>query len=250
MIAAGEVFHRLGFDWTMFWAQAMVLRSRGGEALYDLEAMNPFLHQLSAYYKVRVGADLAQPVPYPPWFAALMVPFTIPPPPIGLALWYCASIAALVYLAYRARRFLPKVGVLGSALLMLAAVPVATDLYMGQVALLLAIPVGEMLISFKARRDFHAGLWLAVLLIKPQYAVVYGLLIVWKMRRRALAGAIVGTIGFAALGVLAAGASALLHLPGALQSMAHPQGDFRGPWWMLNGPASVLPVKPNIRDQA
>jgi glucose/arabinose dehydrogenase len=250
MIAAGEVFHRLGFDWTMFWAQAMVLRAGGGQSIYDLEAMNPYLRQLSAYYRIHVGANLAQPVAYPPWFAALVEPFTLLPPPLALALWYGVSIVALVFLAYRVHQFLPRLGLPVTLLLMIAAIPVATTLYMGQVGLLLAVAVGEMLVSFKAGREFRAGLWLAVLLIKPQYAVVYALLILWKMRHRAIAGAIVGTLSFALIGALFAGVDAFTQFPGALRSMADFQGDIGGPWLMINWRAIVLSLSPHIADQS
>jgi len=246
IVAAGEVFHRLGFDWTMFWAQAMVLRNGGREAMYDLASMNTHLVQLAAYYRGRVSFATAQPVPYPPWFAALMVPFTVPPPPVGLALWYGVSILALLYLAYRVRGFLPNFGFFGSTVLILAAIPVATDLYTGQVALLLAIPVGEMLISFKARQDFRAGLWLAVLLVKPQYAVLFGIFVLWKLRRQAIWGAIVGTLGFVVLGLLTAGAGAFLALPRAVLSMADSQDGLGAPWLMINWraivPAMNLPI--------
>ncbi len=250
MITAGEVFHRLGFDWTMFWAQAMVLRARGGAALYDVQAMNPFLHQLATYYRVRADANLAQPVPYPPWFAALVAPFTFAAPPYALALWYCAQILALLYLAFRLQRYLPRFGAVGAVFLMLAAVPVATDLYMGQVALLLAIPVGEMLISFQARRDFRAGLWLSVLLIKPQYAVLYGVLILWKMRGRAIAGAILGTLLFACLAVLTSGIQPFFDFPAAVRSMADFQGPVGGSSLMINWRSVVLWLDPRVSDQA
>src|SRR5690348_8861370 len=34
VLAAGELFHRLGFDWTLFYAQAMALRSGAGTGMY------------------------------------------------------------------------------------------------------------------------------------------------------------------------------------------------------------------------
>src|SRR5438445_2249950 len=210
IVAEGEMFHRLGFDWTMFHAQAMALREHGGQRMYDLSETDGYLRQLSSYYHGPAEFQTAQPVPYPPWFAAAVVPFTVPPPPIGFALWEAASVLAAVYLAYRVRQFLPELGLPGAAAAVLAAVPVATALYMGQVALLLAIPVAEMLVSFRAGRDFRAGVWLAVLLIKPQYALVFGLLILWKKRYQALAGLAVGALALLLVGARARGLPAFV----------------------------------------
>ena len=250
IVAEGEMFHRLGFDWTMFHAQAMTLRERGGQRMYDLSETDGYLRQLSTYYHGPAEFQTAQPVPYPPWFAAAVVPFTVPPPPIGFALWEAASVLAAVYLAYRVRQFLPELGLPGAAVAVLAAVPVATALYMGQVALLLAIPVAEMLVSFRGGRDFRAGVWLAVLLIKPQYALVFGLLILWKKRYQALAGLAVGTLGLLFVGALAAGIPAFVGLLSALREMGEFRGPFGGPAWMMNWRSIVLAVRPGIGDQA
>jgi hypothetical protein len=249
IVSAGEVFHRLGFDWTMFYAQAMALRAGSGPAMYDLTQMNVHLAQLAAYYPGPAEFHTAQPVPYPPWFAAMVVPFTLPSPPIGFALWELASFLAALWLAYRAHQLLPRLGFLAALLVILAAAPVATNLYMGQVALLLAIPVAEMLISFRAQKDFRAGLWLSVLLIKPQYVVLFGVLILFKRRWSAVAGAIVGGVSFIILGLLTAGPLAYLGLPTALSQMSDFRGLIGGPWWMINWRALVLAIRPGIGEQ-
>jgi hypothetical protein len=38
--SAGELFHRLGWDWTMFWAQAMLLRSGQASDMYEQPIVN------------------------------------------------------------------------------------------------------------------------------------------------------------------------------------------------------------------
>src|SRR5207302_486324 len=97
IVAEGEMFHRLGFDWTMFHAQAMALREHGGQRMYDLSETDGYLRQLSSYYHGPAEFQTAQPVPYPPWFAAAVVPFTVPPPPLGFARWEAASVLSAVF---------------------------------------------------------------------------------------------------------------------------------------------------------
>jgi hypothetical protein len=107
-----------------------------------------------------------------------------------------------------------------------------------------------MLISFKARRDFRAGLWLAVLLLKPQYVVLFSLLILWKRRWAALAGAVLGGLALVLVGVLAAGIPTLLSFPAALGEIS---GDMQyplaGPTGMINWRAIILALRPGIDDE-
>src|SRR5436190_12251946 len=87
VLTAGELFHRLGFDWTLFYAQAMALRAGAGPGIYDQETINRYLQPLLAYYGGPQTSLDGWPQPYPPFFAAVMAPFTLPPAPVGFALW-------------------------------------------------------------------------------------------------------------------------------------------------------------------
>ena len=70
--------------------------------------------------------------------------------------------------------------------------PVACTLIVGQPQLLLACAVAECYLSLREGRDFTSGLWLALLLFKPQYGLLIGLVLIWKRRWAAIAGVIVG----------------------------------------------------------
>jgi hypothetical protein len=244
--AAGELFHRLGFDWSLFYAQAMAVRAGAGANMYDQAEIDLYLQPLLRYYGGPATQLTGWPQPYPPWLAAAVVPFTLPPAPIGFALWLGVSLLAAVFLARRVCQFLPDLGRVGAVLAVLAAVPVAWGLFLGQPTVLLAVPVSEMLISFKARKDFRAGLWLAVLVLKPQYALLFGVFILWKQRWHALAGAILGGIAFVALGVLVAGVTSLLRFPAAVGELSDLKNAIAGPNVMMNWRAIVLAARPGI----
>ena len=249
VFAAGELFHRLGFDWSLFYAQAMAVRAGAGARMYDSTEIDRYLQPLMRYYGGPAVALNGWPQPYPPWLAAAVVPFTLPPAPIGFALWLGVSILAALFLAYRVWQFIPDLGPVGAAAAVLATVPVAWGLFLGQPTVLLAVPVGEMLISFKARKDLRAGLWLAVLLLKPQYALLFGVWILWKRRWHALAGAVVGGVAFTVIGVLAAGLPALLRFPAALGELSDLKNAIAGPLLMMNWRAIVLTARPGIDEQ-
>jgi hypothetical protein len=239
--AAGELFHRLGFDWTMFWAQAMVVRAGEAPRMYDFDgAVTGQLQALAHFYTGPGKFQFALPVAYPPWFAALFLPFTFPSPPIGFALWSALSFACGLWLVVRFRQMLPSVPLLGAAVLIFGAYPVALGLFMGQVVMFMAVAVTEMFISFRAGHDFRAGLWLALLLLKPQYAVLFGVLILWKWRVRAIAGAALGTVALFALGVVVVGLPAFLHISDSAGDFADFRSEHAAPLLMVNWRALVL----------
>jgi hypothetical protein len=159
------------------------------------------------------------------------------------------SLLAALFLAYRVWQFLPELGRVGAVAAVLAAVPVAWGLFMGQPAVLLAIPVSEMLVSFKAGRDFRAGLWLAVLLLKPQYALLFGVFILWKMRWRAVAGAAIGGLAIVLLGLLTGGVQSFVRFGAVLQAIGDFHDTVAGPTLMMNWRAIVLAVRPGIGEQ-
>jgi hypothetical protein len=246
--AAGELFHRIGFDWTMFYAQAMVLRQGDGSDMYAVARIQDGLQTLSTYYVGTAPFQTALPVPYPPFFAALIEPFTLPSAPSGFALWALLSIGCAGLLAYRVKQFLPELPRVGAVTLVLAAYPVAFCLFMGQVGLILAVAVSEMMISLRAGRELRAGLWLAVLLIKPQYVVLFALLLLWKWRLRAIVGGVIGGAVLTLIGLIGAGPIAFLRFPAALAAMADFRNGIAGPWWMINWRSFVLYAMPGLEN--
>ena len=246
--AAGELFHRLGFDWSLFYAQTMALRAGAGPRIYDQATIDQYLQPLVGYVANSgpVTSLDGWPQPYPPFFAAAMVPFALPPAPVAFALWLLVSLLAALYLAFRVRQFLPELGPVGAAAAVLASIPVAWGLFMGQPTVLLAVAVSELFISLRAERDFRAGLWLSALLLKPQYALLFGLFILWKRRWHAVAGAILGGLALLVLGAVAAGPTSYLRFAETLASMSDLRDNIAGPTLMINWRAIVLAVRPGI----
>jgi hypothetical protein len=175
-----------------------------------------------------------------------VVPFTLPPAPIGFGLWSALSLVCAAFLIVRLKQMLPSVALLGVCALFFGAFPVALGLFMGQVALLSALAVSEMFISFRAGKDFRAGLWLSVLLLKPQYAVVFALLIVWKWRPRALLGAAIGGLFFVGLGLLTAGYASFVGILDTLRIYSSLRSEEASPLLMINWRAFVLYAVPWI----
>ena len=241
------LFRVIGGDWSMYYAQALVLRSGAPQSLYDLAASDVFLQTLRAY-----TTDPSQPLPvgpvaYPPIFAWLMVPFTLPPPPIGFALWTLLNVAAVALLAYRVAQVLPQLSRTQAFVGLLVSVPVAQGLIVGQPTALLACAVAEWYLAMRQGRDVRAGLWLALLLLKPQYGILIGPLLLWKRRWGVVGGVALGGLLLVALSALVVGPSTLWTYGSAIADIA-PWGGaaVASPGQMINWRGLILNLRPSI----
>ncbi len=249
---ARGLFTWLGTDFAAYYVQATALRLGAGPAIYDPAALAPLAALVTPYGAVAAPYTLTL-VPYPPLYAWLFAPLTLLAPPLSFAVWTALNLAAATYLGWRVSTFFAPSRRRWIVPLVLLSYPAQYSLFLGQPMLLLAAAIGEMYLSLRAGREFRAGLWLALLAFKPQYGLLLGLLLLWKRRWRAVAGAAAG-LGVIGLGsALAAGPSVLLAWPAAI---ALEGGRFRGdgigsfPEQMMNWRSLVLKVNPWIGDEA
>src|ERR1700738_3428575 len=98
VIAAGELFHRLGFDWSHLYAQALALRSGAGPRIYDPAVISAFVEPLAEYSTTTDVPVDQMPLPYPPWFAAALEPLTFLPPPVAFGVWLAGSLLGVGFL--------------------------------------------------------------------------------------------------------------------------------------------------------
>ena len=144
------------------------------------------------------------PVPYLP---AFLVPFlgllALPPLPAWWAVVALNVLGLGVYLLRLRSVFGPGGGLYWLPLL---ALPAYLTVLFGQVNLLLLIGFGEFLLALRRGRCLRAGLWLSLLLVKPQslLLVVPGMIISGRSRVLlgfAAAGAGIGALSFALAGI-------------------------------------------------
>lgn len=182
------LFFWLGIDWAMFWAAARAFVSDGPVSVYDLEVLHRHLAPTDAYYGEGVTVEQVNPVPYPPLFQLLVLPFSLAGPVGGFVLWTLANVAllgtAVAGLARRVQR--------SSRSITIAAIllwwPVSEGLLVGQPIGLLVFAFYRGYLALERRDDLGAGCWLGVLLLKPQYLVPLALVLVFKRRWSTLGG--------------------------------------------------------------
>jgi hypothetical protein len=239
-------------DFAQYWAQAQNFVAHGGQGLYDVVGQGQQLQRLVAYTtapNVPLTRGLA---PYPGVFLWLFSIFTAAPPGLGLALWTAFNALAAVWLAVRVGQLFPAGRRWWAAALALTSFPVFYTLFVGQPMILMACAVMEGYVSLRAARPLLGGLWLSMLLLKPQYAVLLLPALLLQRQWRAVVGAALGSGLIAAASLAVIGPDAVLSYPKALQDFTafKDPGDVAVFAQMINWRGLILTVDPTVSDHA
>ncbi len=197
------LFPYIGADWGMFWAAAHTFRTNGPASVYDLHQLGEFSKPLGAFYGPDAGPLWVNPVPYPPFFMLLLWPFSFFSPVTGLFVWGATNALAAGYVVVSlARRFNLSVWLTVPTLFM--TLPLGVGLVVGQPVGLLMLGFYMLYVNLERGEDLKAGLWGGLLLLKPQYAIVLGLVFLLKQRWSVLGGLTIAgaLIAFSTLAVL------------------------------------------------
>jgi len=213
-VLALEAYHRppIGIDFHTYVAAAMIGAQAGWSRIYDQEVV-------AVAQKALVPNERAQPFLSPPPVAWVAAPFQALPYAVAFDLWAVLMLGAIVCAlawttTYRGSARIAAVGV--------ALVPwwIWQALMVGQVVPLVAVSLLVAWRLLRDDRDIAAGLVLAVILLKPNTALLAPLALLVSGRVRAfgawllLAAAIVAASALA-LGPhgIAAYTAGLSHLP-------------------------------------
>jgi len=203
------LFEYVGIDFRAFRAAAEVARRDGFARAYDLEALAPEEERLMQWAAPSVRARFeVVPVPYLPVFILPFLPLLALDPLVGFALWTAVN-AFLAWLALRSVVPAGEGWVARSAFLSL---PVVLTLFFGQVNAWLMIGLAGHLISLRHQRRLMAGIWLGLLLVKPQILIllVFGLLL--SRQWKTLGGVFVASLASLAASAALAGTAGLARL--------------------------------------
>jgi hypothetical protein len=212
-IRSRGVFEYWGADYRAFRASAEVAQDSGYAAVYDLAAQAGPQRQLFAKYAApSVQKDFAViPTPYLPVFIVPMRFLLVLPPLEGWLAWTALQAAILLLYFRRIRGALaPLRG--PSPVALFVALPAYFTLAFGQVNTLILIGVCEFLLALRWDKDLKGGLWLTLLMVKPQLLILILPALLIQRRWRVLAGAAVGCGAVAVASVLLAGPGGILAL--------------------------------------
>ena len=200
------LFEYWGADYRAFRASAEIARESGYAAVYDLAAQDRAQRPLFAKYATAsVQKDYAIiPTPYLPVFIVPMRSLLLLPPVHGWIAWMVVQAVILLLYFRRVRNALaPHRG--PSPLALLVALPAFFTIAFGQVNLLILIGLCEFLLALRRDKDLEGGLWLSLLMVKPQLLVLILPALLIQRRWSVLAAAAAGCFGVVVASVLLAG---------------------------------------------
>lgn len=149
----------------------------------------------------------------PPFVAAPVVIVSFLPFTTAYLFWLLVGIVLLLYLCrlvYRVLEGASETIRSYAVFFSLTFLPAVNAVLQGQPSLLFAIALLFGFTNFRAGKDFTAGLWLSLLLIKPQYLLLPVVLLIGHRRFKALLGLGTGLCALLGISWLLVGSSGLL----------------------------------------
>lgn len=197
-------------DFIAFWTGASLVHQGDGADLYDMEIQRTFQRELHAALDLsEVGVWEQGLIPYhnPPALALLMAPLATLPFSWGYLLWLALEAAAFLVAVALPLRGAP--GGKGWVLLLLTFPAVADTLVWGQMVGFLLLAYSLAMLALASNRPVLGGAFLGLLWLKPQYGVIFPLVLLVKRRWRELGGMAATGLMLALLSFAAAGPLAL-----------------------------------------
>jgi hypothetical protein len=232
---AGQLAHKtevMGTDFTIFYSGwTLVLRGRGRE-LYDLEAQRAVQHELMTTAEFPGGIV---PFIHPPHAALVMAPLALLPRTAATWLWTLVQLALLARLIHSLARVagVAKMDRWLLAAAVLAFTPVFASLQMGQLSIILAVALLELVLAVEDGRDLTGAICLLVLSFKPPFLLAAVTVLVAARRWRVLARASVLAVLVAAATMAVLGASVYRDYVAAVPKLEPFWGN-AGPRFMVN----------------
>ncbi|MCO5398529.1 glycosyltransferase family 87 protein [Ralstonia soli] len=191
---------RPGTDFGVFWGASYLALGQGSMRVYDL-------HQLSAvvaeHGTLQGGSTLILPWLYPPTFLLMVLPFSLVP----LAFSYVLFLLITSYVYLRSVAALTGAGTIlrhGLWLPVLASPATIITVLMGQNSLLTA-GTAAFAVYWLDRRPVLAGLFIGLLAIKPQFALLFPLVLIVSRSWSAFVSAALTTSVFTGVSVAVCG---------------------------------------------
>lgn len=193
-------------DFRTFYATGVIARQGHLDAIYHLETQAEVQRPIFDKHAGPATGTTFAPIPFPylPPFALIFVPLSLLQPVPALVLWLIINFLILVASLYWAASGL-KLDLSRAWIRILAisvSLPVFLNFAFAQVNVLLLLGVVGSLLGWRRGEERAAGLWLGLLLLKPQSVtlLVLGLAISGKWR----------VVGWAAVSGIALGLTSML----------------------------------------
>jgi hypothetical protein len=184
-------------DFTSLYNSFVKMRAQYVGKLYDLHTI--FQHGILGSFNLDSGV---YPLHYPPIISFVYWPLSFLPFTVAFIIWTIIEVGLLIWLLYLLVHLFSewnKSERLVLIITILAFFPLAHTILAGQFSLFLVICLVQIYISLTKDKPIKAGIWMALLLIKPPMVLIPGFIL---LNKRLWRGAVSAAITFVLLFIL------------------------------------------------
>jgi len=208
------LFNGMGGDFFSIWTSGKVADIYGYTKIYDVETIK--LIQFTQIFHVDLSSDTVSPFPSP-YFSIIVLPFKyLSRMDINTSFWLWTAFTFLLLVAYlyffmsRFSKFLKLNYSLSFVLIsMLVSYPVYANFLYGNLEVFILIFAGEFIIASLTSKPIPAGLWLGLLMMKPQVLLLVVPVLLLTKNWRVLLGFSLSAIGILLISAVLSGVEGL-----------------------------------------
>lgn len=198
-------------DYLGYYSAGQIMAAEGPSAIYDYDLLEKYqadLYRLCGAYEE--GTEVISMV-YLPIFQAPFLLLAQLNFPSSVIVWIVLNAALLLfYLIFFSKKLFGKAVPFYVILMVFVSVPVFRNFLHGQVNLLLLIAMGEFIRAIMSEKPYRAGLWLGLVLLKPQMLILILPFLLIQKQYKALVGFTLSSILIVAASYLVGGAEGML----------------------------------------
>jgi len=210
-------------DFQAFYATAQIAETKGFSQVYNLQLQSQFQQALQNQNLHGLFQDAFEtvPMPYLPAFILLFLPVAALGYFPAYMSWVLLNAALLLLYVFRFSRALGSENGRDLIVKLLICLPVFSNLVLGQVNVFLLIFLGEFLLASLRGKDMQSGLWLSLLLLKPQTLILILPALLIQKRYKTLSGFALGSAAVFLLSLVLVGPRSLAGLGLLLLGYVH-----------------------------
>jgi hypothetical protein len=213
----------LAIDYCAFWTAGFLANKYGYLAVYDvnlIEAVQKII--FPAANALDAVGFIIIPTPFLPIYVIPFQLLNFLGPYAGYWVWTLINLAVFVsYVVFFVQKTTKQVLPKRLLLMLLLSTPVFLNFLSGQINIWLAVFMGEFLRNLLSDKPFRAGLWLGLLMLKPQYLILIGIFLLLQRSVKVLAGLISSSVVTLAVSFALMGSTGFLKLAGLLLGYAN-----------------------------
>jgi hypothetical protein len=174
----------------------LMVKAGDGGKLYDLDVQSQYQQQILGGLSFKDGV---LPFLNPPFIALVLSPLSFLPRETAYVVWTFGELGLLIWLIYLLTRLFSDWNKQERQLLILTILafwPLTATFWQGQFSLFLLICLVQMYLAMKNSKDVNTGIWLALMIVKPQTVLILAMMM---LNKRYWRGAISAIITFTTL---------------------------------------------------